>query len=107
MNIQSLHQEPVNDAPKRQYKRIKPTQKQMGDISAKVDKQVKERSGGICERCRAAKATERAHITGRKQLTHKTTADDLLHLCTKCHRWLDGTVEGIQYKRLLREKEIS
>lgn len=84
-------------------KRVKPTQRQMGDISAKVDKQLKERSGGVCERCRAARATERAHITGRKHLTHKTTVNDLLHLCTKCHDWLDETPEGIQYKRSLRE----
>lgn len=93
----------LRSQPKPNHKRIKPTQKQLGDISAKVDKEVKERSGGICEHCRAARATERAHITGRKHIDHKTTADDLLHLCTACHRWLDGTTEGIQYKRKLRE----
>lgn len=84
-------------------KRVRPTQRQMGEISAKVDKELKERSGGVCERCRAARATERAHITGRKQLKHRTTVNDLLHLCTPCHDWLDETVEGIQYKRQLRE----
>ena len=78
----------------------------MGDISAKVDKQLKERSGGVCEKCDAARATERAHITGRKQLNHKTTVDDLLHLCTPCHRWLDGTPEGIRYKRKLIEEAM-
>jgi hypothetical protein len=83
--------------------RIKPTQKQMGDISQKVDKEVKERSGGICERCRAARATERAHLIGRKQIKHKTTAKDIWHLCTACHDWLDETPEGIQYKRSLKE----
>jgi hypothetical protein len=84
-----------------QRTRIKLTQRQMGDISAVVDKQLKERSSGICERCRAARATERAHIIGRKHLTHKTTVNDLLHLCTKCHDWLDETTEGIKYRRKL------
>lgn len=77
------------------------SQKQMGDISQSVDKEVKERSGGICERCRAARATERAHLTGRKQIKHKTTAKDIWHLCMSCHDWLDETPEGIQYKRSL------
>jgi hypothetical protein len=84
-----------------QSKRVKLTQRQMGDISAVVDKHLKERSGGICERCRAARATERAHIIGRKHLAHKTTVNDLLHLCTKCHDWLDETTEGIKYRRKL------
>lgn len=52
--------------------RVKPTQRQMGEISAKVDKQLRARSEGVCELCRAAKAVQRAHITGRKQLKHKT-----------------------------------
>lgn len=93
----------VSKASQLYNKPVKLSQKQMGDISAKVDAQLKERSGYVCERCRAARATERAHITGRKHLTHKTTVDDLLHLCTKCHKWLDGTPEGIKYKRQLRE----
>jgi hypothetical protein len=87
-----------------QSTRVKLTQRQMGDISAVVDKQLKERSGGICERCRSARATERAHIIGRKHLTHKTTVNDLLHLCTKCHDWLDETVDGIKYRRSLVNK---
>jgi hypothetical protein len=95
---------PVSKQSQLHRTRVKPTQRMMGDISAKVDKQLKERSGGICERCRAARATERAHITGRKHLTHKTTENDLLHLCTKCHVWLDETTEGIQYKRKLLEE---
>jgi len=87
-------------------KRVKLTQRMMGDISSKVDKQLKERSGWVCERCRSARAAERAHITGRKHLTHKTTVDDLLHLCTPCHRWLDGTIEGIKHNRKLRGMEL-
>lgn len=85
-------------------KRVKPTQRQMGEISPKVDRQLKERSGGVCELCDAARATERAHITGRKHLKHRTTVDDLIHLCTPCHRWLDNTPEGIRYRKSLEEK---
>lgn len=87
-------------------KRQKPTQKQMGDISANVRKAVRERSGGVCEvrkRCDGATAAEMAHITGRKQISHRTTAEDLLDSCIDCHRWLDGTVEGIKFKKGLRE----
>lgn len=85
--------------------RIKPTQKQMGDISPRVRKQVNERSRGICEVDRphicSHFAAEMAHITGRKQIKHATTADDILHACIICHRWLDETPEGIRYKRSL------
>jgi len=82
-------------------KRIKLTQKQMGDISEIVDKQLKERSHGICELCERRNATQRAHLTGRKQLDHKTKVTDLLHLCVRCHSWLDGTTEGIQARRFI------
>lgn len=87
-------------------KRIKSTQKQLGDISPKVRKEVRERSEGICEvrvKCAGARAVQQAHIIGRKQLTHKTTAADLLDSCIACHKWLDETPEGIRYKRKLRE----
>ena len=87
-------------------KRIKPTQRQLGDISAKVRKEVRERSEGVCEvkvKCRGARALQQAHITGRRQLTHRTTADDLLDSCLECHIWLDETPEGIRYKRKLQE----
>jgi len=82
---------------------IKLSQRQLGEIGTKVDKEVKDRSQGICERCKASRATERAHLTGRKQIKHKTTAKDIWHLCTACHDWLDETPEGIQYKRKHRE----
>ena len=103
-----LSNQPVRGITKEQQthrRRIRPTQRQMGAISAKVDSQLKERSGGVCERCKSARAVERAHITGRKQLTHRTTVNDLLHLCTKCHDWLDETPDGIRYKRQLKERE--
>lgn len=86
------------------HKRVKLTQKQKGDISAKVDKELKERSNGVCELCRGARASQRAHITGRKQIDHKTTAFDLLHVCVRCHIWMDETPEGIRFKRELKER---
>ncbi|MFD1136765.1 hypothetical protein [Paenibacillus urinalis] len=55
------------------------------------------------KKCLGARAVQQAHITGRKQLTRKTTADDLLDSCLECHRWLDETPEGIKFKRQLRE----
>ena len=82
-------------------KRIKPTQRQMGNISKKVRELVKERSNGICERCNRQRATQMAHLIGRKQLNTVTTDRHLLHLCVACHRWLDETVEGIKYKKTL------
>ena len=86
-------------------KRIKPTQRQMGAISNIVREQVKERSGGICERCSSQRAMHMAHITGRKQLNHVTTEKDLLHLCVQCHKWLDETEEGIKWKRRYFDEE--
>ena len=92
-----------NPIPKPKHKRGKPTQKQLGDISVEADKELKERSRGVCELCMKARAAERAHITGRKKINHKTTADDLLHLCTPCHNWFDRTPEGIRKMREIRE----
>lgn len=84
-----------------QHRRIKPTQRQMGDISAKVDQELKARSLGICELCEKAPATERAHLIGRRRINHKTTALDLVHLCTPCHDWLDEDPQGIRCRRLM------
>lgn len=101
---------PVGDftpAPKPgKWVKVKPTQKQMGDISAKVDKQLKERSKGICEvkiKCKGARAVQRAHTKGRRTIPHKTTVDDLFHACLDCHNWLDQTPEGIRFNRKVRE----
>jgi len=77
------------------------TQKQKGDISQSVDKELKDRSKGVCELCGKAQATERAHLTGRPHIDHKTKVTDLLHLCMKCHDWLDETPEGIRAKRAI------
>jgi len=94
-----------NPVPKNtKHKRIKLTQRQLGEITPAVRKQVKERSQGICEvrvKCAGSRAYEMAHLIGRGHMEWKTTADDLLHSCVDCHRWLDGTPEGIRYKREL------
>lgn len=87
--------------------RVKPTQRQLGEISAKVDKQLKDRSGYVCELCKRARAVERAHIIGRKQLKQKTTVDLLLRLCMNCHDWLDETPEGIKYRKSLADRRNS
>ena len=87
-------------------RRIKPTQKQLGAISPTVDRELKQRSKGICElriRCNGAKATERAHTMGRRIISHKTTVEDLFHLCVLCHDWLDETPEGIRLRKEVRE----
>jgi hypothetical protein len=86
--------------------RSKPTQRQLGEISEKVDSELKERSGSICEvqrYCRGARATERAHTIGRRLIRNKTTVNDLFHVCKNCHLWLDEQPEGIRFKRMVRE----
>jgi 5-methylcytosine-specific restriction endonuclease McrA len=89
-----------------QNKRIKPTQKQKGAISNNVRKVVQERSNGVCERCGSQRATQMAHIIGRKHIEHVTTEKDLLHLCVSCHIWLDQTEEGIKFKRGLIDETL-
>lgn len=84
-----------------QSKRVKDTQRQMGNISDKVDKELKDRSQWICEFCGKKRAEERAHLTGRGHLDSKTTVTDLLHVCKPCHRMLDGTPEGIRMRRAM------
>jgi len=81
------------------------TQKQLGAITQKGRKQVRDRSGGICEirvKCTGAPAAEQAHLTGRGVIDHRTTAEDLRDACVECHRWLDSTGEGVRYKKSLR-----
>jgi hypothetical protein len=94
-----------NPVPKNtKSQRIKPTQKQLGEITPNVRQEVKERSQGVCEvqkKCTGAIAREMAHLINRGRMEWKTTAEDLLHSCVECHRWLDGTPEGIKYRRSL------
>lgn len=100
---------PVTKQDQLHRKRVKPTQRQMGEISNKVRQEVRERSKERCEvvvRCQGSRAYEMAHITGRRHIGHRTTANDLLHSCVECHRWLDQTAEGIKYKRKLRDGNV-
>jgi hypothetical protein len=86
-------------------KRIKLTQRQMGEVTQKVRDAVKRRSLGRCEvrrRCQGAEALQMAHITSRKQLTRRTEPEDILHSCVECHVWLDQHPDGIRFKRELR-----
>lgn len=83
--------------------RVKPTQRQKGTISNKVRQEVFERSGGACERCDSQRALHMAHIIGRKQIDHVTIEGDLVHVCVACHKWMDETPEGIQFKRRLNK----
>lgn len=95
---------PFNPQPKTKATksvRIKQTQKQMGDISSSVDAELKERSHGLCEFCGKEWANDRAHLTGRKQLDHKTRVTDLAHLCKSCHMWLDESGHGIWIRNYL------
>lgn len=107
--VTNLADQPVRSYTKEQQthsRPVKPSQRQMGDISAKVDKELKKRSKGLCEvreRCKGAEAVERAHTTGRRLIGHKTTVDDLFHACKACHVWLDENPEGIRFKREVRK----
>jgi len=81
--------------------RVNPTQKQMGEVSKEVLKELADRSGGICERCGKAWAVDPAHLTGRRHLDENTKVTDLMHLCRECHNWLDDTPEGIRCRRFI------
>jgi hypothetical protein len=83
--------------------RIRPTQRQKGEISTKVRKEVRERSSGVCELCESSEALQMAHLIGRKQLSGMTTTKILLHVCVPCHKFLDEDPKGIKLKRRLVE----
>lgn len=91
-----------NPVPKPQYKRYKPTAKQRGAITPKVRQELYDRSGGLCERC-GGRAAHAAHITRRWKL-QQTTANDLLHLCIKCHTWADNTSAGRKWLESMEKR---
>ena len=89
------------------YKRSTGAQRKKGTITPNVREEVRERSQGRCEvsvKCTGAEAVHMAHLIGRRLIEHATTAEDLLHSCLLCHRWLDMHPEGIRYKRKLKEE---
>lgn len=51
-----------------------------------IREQIRERSGGTCERCKLAPAQETHHIHYRRKYRELLT--DLLDLCTPCHEFL-------------------
>jgi hypothetical protein len=96
---------PYSKATQLKSRRIGNSQRQMGDISTSVDKDLKARSKGYCEigeKCIGSSAVVRCHTIGRRIIPNKTTVDDLFHGCTACHTWLDETAEGIRFKRKVR-----
>lgn len=84
----------LNAVPKPQHKRNRPTAKQRGAISTKVRKELRERSGGICEKCYSHLATDAAHTIRRWQVVEHTTVQLLIHLCRTCHIYCDNTRDG-------------
>ncbi|WP_238187265.1 hypothetical protein [Paenibacillus sp. L3-i20] len=104
----NLANQPARSVPKPQHRRNKPTAKQRGDISVKVRRELRERSGGICERCKSHLAREAAHSVRRWKVENRTTVKELVHLCNECHLWADGCKEGrnwlIEFRNKLLEE---
>lgn len=97
----------LNACPKPSHKRNKPLARQRGAISPKIRKQLKERSGGACERSSCGnEAVHAAHITRRWKL-QETTVKDLLHLCIACHTYADTTREGREWLEEFRMKLLA
>ncbi|MNN69700.1 hypothetical protein D3C81_1855110 [compost metagenome] len=95
--ITNLSQQPVRSYSKDQQtaaNRLKLSRQQRSELCAKETNRLKERSGGACEKCDRARATEKAHIERRWKSEGKPTAEDFAHLCTACHRWCDSCKEG-------------
>ena len=67
--------------------------------------EVKERAGGICERCHDAPLQSTHHLT-YERLGGECVDTDLLGLCNPCHKYLSGKSEtdpATQVVRLLIE----
>lgn len=98
-----------------------PSQRQMGEISDKVRKEVNNRTTlapiGCCEGCLKNRngymRLELAHVEGRKQISHKTTANDLLRLCgpstdsRTCHGFAHSGEKGKAWMEDLQERLIT
>lgn len=83
-----------NPSPKPHHGRNKPSRRQRSEIPPKEVKRLKERSGGVCERCDRQRATDKAHVERRQHSTDIPTSEDFLHLCNSCHVWADGSRDG-------------
>jgi hypothetical protein len=58
---------------------------------ALLKNRVRERSGGICERCKKAPQQATHHKT-YERIGHESL-DDLLGVCNPCHEWLSGKTD--------------
>lgn len=94
----------VRAVPKPSYKRFKPSRTTRSEATQAVRREVHERSGGACERCDRARATELAHTARRWKSEGKPTAHDFAHLCTPCHRWADSCREGREWLETFHEE---
>lgn len=92
----------LNAVPKPQHKRNRPTARQRGAISTSVRRQLRERSLGVCERCKYALATEAAHTLRRWRVEERTTVLELVHLCHDCHYHCDNTHDGRKFLEQFR-----
>lgn len=98
----NLFNQPVRAVPKPSYGRNKPTLKQRGAISVKVRRELRERSGGICECCGSHLATDAAHLVRRWKVPDRTTVKLVAHLCKGCHQWADSCKEGREWLEQFR-----
>jgi hypothetical protein len=85
--------------------RGRPSRGQRSEISPTEVKRLHDRSGGVCEKCDSARATDKAHVERRWRSERIPTADDVLHLCHDCHTWCDGSKEGRKWL-IEKQKEI-
>lgn len=85
---------PLRPVPKPSFPRNSIKAGKKGEISTKVRRELRERSGGICEKCHYALASQAAHLERRWRLKGLTTVKDLAHLCIECHTECDNTAAG-------------
>ncbi len=97
-----LSQQPVYSVPKPSHGRNRPTARQRGAISTKVRRELRERSGGICELCKNNLATEAGHTLRRWRIEERTTVQDVCHLCNACHTKCDTTRDGRKFLEQFR-----
>lgn len=86
-----------NPQPKPKHKRNSLSRRTRSEASPEVRKEVHERSGGACERCDRARASQLAHIERRWKSEGKPTKEEFADLCVPCHTWADKSDEGRQW----------
>ncbi len=100
--------------PKPKHKRRKPKRGQVSRITANVREEVKQRSGGRCERCGASQsyAFELAHLQQASQGGRGDEPWNIALLCGPsvnsgtCHNFADYTSEGREWRMKKREELI-